>query len=533
MKYAIPSAALVAGAVSQATFEPADFNVTEALLDNGVNVSAIPELAPLVERSLLSGCSIACNSLKLIFGDDQIETQSEAAYSAFIGSYWSGQQRQISPRCVFKPEKALDVSTSILLSRLTQCPFAVKSGGHSAVPGGSNIEGGITISFEKMNKTIASSDKKSATFEPGQTWFDVYTTLEKQNLAIIGGRVASVGVGGLTLGGGISYFSSVYGLACDNVISYEVVTASGLIINVSQNSFPDLYWALRGGGNNFGIVTKFNVNAIPRAPTMWGGMRTYISEFPALINAYYNLGMNAKKDGKAHQILSFGWSSEIGQVAQVELEYSDPIVDAPIFAEYNNITGQIADGTGVKSLAELSSILEGPASGAGLRQAFWTWSTKLDVEMATVTKDIFFEEITEVLDAADLLPAVSLQVITEPIIEAGAKKGGNALGLDPKEGPLLLALIAMKWSNSADDDRLNKFAARVKDRCIAAAKAKGKDTDYLYMNYASPYQDPIAGYGAVNKAKLKAVSKKYDPTSVFEVLQPGYFKLDGAPLGQL
>ena len=160
-----------------------------------------------------------CNSLKLIFGDDQVETQSEAAYSAFVNDYWSGQQRQISPQCVFKPEKALDVSTSILLSRLTQCPFAVRSGGHSAVPGGSNIEGGITISFEKMDKTVASSDRKSATFEPGQTWYDVYTKLEKHEVTIIGGRVsqtlagkrsvpltitqvASVGVGGLTLGGG-------------------------------------------------------------------------------------------------------------------------------------------------------------------------------------------------------------------------------------------------------------------------------------------------------------------------------------------
>lgn len=128
--------------------------------------------------------------MKLIFGDDQVETQSEAAYDAFIGDYWSGQQRDISPQCVFKPEKALDVSTSILLSRLTQCPFAAKSGGHSAVPGGSNIEGGITISFEKMNKTTASSDKKSATFEPGQTWYDVYTKLEKDEVAIIGGRVS-------------------------------------------------------------------------------------------------------------------------------------------------------------------------------------------------------------------------------------------------------------------------------------------------------------------------------------------------------
>jgi FAD/FMN-containing dehydrogenase len=134
--------------------------------------------------------SCQCNSLKLIFGDDKVETPFEAAYSDFVDAYWSVQQRQISPQCVFKPEKALDVSTSILLSRLTQCPFAAKSGGHSAVPGGSNIEGGITISFEKMDKTIASSDKKSATFEPGQTWYDVYTKLEKDEVAIIGGRVS-------------------------------------------------------------------------------------------------------------------------------------------------------------------------------------------------------------------------------------------------------------------------------------------------------------------------------------------------------
>jgi FAD/FMN-containing dehydrogenase len=127
----------------------------------------------------------------LIFGDDQVETQSEPAYAAFLNDFWSAQQVEISPQCVFKPEKALDVSTSILLSRLTQCPFAAKSGGHSAVPGGSNIEGGITISFEKMNKTIPSADRKSVSFQPGQTWYDVYTKLEQYQLTIIGGRVSS------------------------------------------------------------------------------------------------------------------------------------------------------------------------------------------------------------------------------------------------------------------------------------------------------------------------------------------------------
>ncbi|KAJ4992468.1 FAD binding domain-containing protein [Stagonosporopsis vannaccii] len=520
-------AALVAGTASQSTFEPTDFNITEALLANGVDVSALPELAPLVDRASTSGCSAACSSLGLIFGNNDVDSQNEAAYTSFVNSYWSGQQRDLVPRCVFKPSTPRDVSTAVLISRLTQCPFAVKSGGHSAVPGGSNIDGGITISFEKLDKISLSADKKTASFQPGHTWNDIYTALEQDQVIVVGGRVASVGVGGLTLGGGISYFSSQYGLACDNVLSYEVVTASGLVINVSQTSYPDLYWALRGGGNNFGIVTQFNVQAVPQG-LMWGGARTYLEpSFPALLEAYYNLGINAKKDGKAHQILSFAWSGF--PVASLELEYSEPNPNATVLAEYNAIPGAVADGTGIKSLAALAIALEGPASGAGLRQAFWTWTVKLDKDLATATKDIFFEEVLAVADAANLTAAVSLQVITEPILEKMTARGGNALGLSATDGPLMNGLVALRWSDAADDSRLNKFAAAVKDRTVAAAKAKGKDVPYLYMNYASPWQDPVASYGAANKARLQRISKKYDPTAVFERLQPGYFKLSGAP----
>ncbi|KAH7406820.1 hypothetical protein DE146DRAFT_405874 [Phaeosphaeria sp. MPI-PUGE-AT-0046c] len=522
------------GVLSQ-TFEPVDFNATEALLNNGVNVSALPVLASYSQRSLLSGCSSACDSLRLIFGDDHVETQSESTYSAFINDYWSAQQKEIAPKCIFKPTKALDVSTSILISRLTQCPFAAKSGGHSAVPGGSNIQGGITISFEKLGRIALSSDKKVVSFQPGHTWGDIYSALEKDNVAIIGGRVASVGVGGLTLGGGISYFSSVYGLACDNVESYELVTASGIIITVSEKNYSDLYWALRGGGNNFGIVTQFNVAAIPRDPTMWGGMRAYLStEFPALIQAYYNLGIDATKDGKAHQILSFGWGgSDIGQVAQVELEYADPTANASVLAEYNAIKGSIADQTAIRSLTELTRLLEGPASGAGLRQSFWTFTVKLDKKLPESIKDIFFEELPAILDAEELLPAISFQVITLPILEQMATRGGNTLGLSTEDGPLTNILIAIKWKQSGDDERINKFAATVKDRAMALASAQGKASPYLYMNYASPWQDVFAGYGAANVARLKFISKKYDPTGVFEKLQPGYFKLGGAPRDQL
>ena len=90
---------------------------------------------------------------------------------------------------------------ALLLLRLTQCPFAVKSGGHAAFAGASNIQGGITINFAKLNEIVLSSDKSMTSVGPGNTWFDVYKTLEPENVQVIGGRVAAIGVGGLTLGG--------------------------------------------------------------------------------------------------------------------------------------------------------------------------------------------------------------------------------------------------------------------------------------------------------------------------------------------
>jgi hypothetical protein len=258
---------------------------------------------------------------------------------------------------------------------------------------------------------------------------------------------------------------------------------------------------------------------------MWGGMRIYSSpEFPAIIDAYYNLGMNAKKDPKSHQIVSFGWQE--GQpLASTELDYSDPVANPPIFDDFKAIPNAVVDQTAVRSLSDLTLALNGPDGNSGFRQGFWTWSTKLDKDIATLTKDIYYEEIESVVDAADVRATLSLQVITEPIIEKTAMRGGNALGLKPKDGPLMLALVSISWSNKADDERLGKFATTILERSVKAAKAKGKDHSYLYMNYASSAQDPVAGYGAANQARLRAISKKYDPSGVFEKLQPGYFKL--------
>jgi FAD/FMN-containing dehydrogenase len=104
--------------------------------------------------------------------------------------YWSNQQRAVQPYCTFTPKAALEASTLVLISRLTQCPFAVKSGGHAAFPGASSIDGGITVDLVDFKQQKLSTDKKTVAIGPGNRWLDVYTYLTPYNLTVVGGRVS-------------------------------------------------------------------------------------------------------------------------------------------------------------------------------------------------------------------------------------------------------------------------------------------------------------------------------------------------------
>ena len=145
-----------------------------------------------------------CDVLVDTFGHEHVSVFGEAAYDAGLGRFWSQQQSQTRPRCFVHPTDAEDVAVVLLLARATQCPFAVKGGGHSSFKGCSNSDGGITIDFFHMKQVTPSADRKTVSIGPGNAWVDVYSVLEPQNLTVVGGRVASVGVGGFLLGGGVS-----------------------------------------------------------------------------------------------------------------------------------------------------------------------------------------------------------------------------------------------------------------------------------------------------------------------------------------
>jgi len=147
---------------------------------------------------------------------------------------------------------------------MTNTVFATRSGGHNPNPGFASVDSrGVLIDLSQLKEITLNHDHSYLSTGPGNHWDQVYRFLSTHEVTVLGGRVPGVGVGGVLLGGGLSWLSGHYGLACDNVLEYEVVLSNATIVKASAQVNSDLFWALKGGGANFGIVTKFILRTVP------------------------------------------------------------------------------------------------------------------------------------------------------------------------------------------------------------------------------------------------------------------------------
>lgn len=344
-----------------------------------------------------------------------MDLNDEPNYANFTGSFWSELQAEVHPHCIFYPSSASAVSVLVLLSRLTQCPFAVKSGGHAAFAGASSVEGGVTVSMKNLDSIVLSADRKTAFIQPGNNWGRIYGELTNYDLSVIGGRVTPIGIGGLTTGGGISFFSNIHGFACDNVASYEVVTSTGNLVTTSPSQNSDLYWALRGGGNNFGIVVDFELETIPvSGGEMWGSTRVYTEDqFSNLIDAFAGLIDDSPGDPNAGTWVA--WILNSGaKLASAELWYAKPNgQNASIFENYNRIP-TISDISGNKTLTNYTAQVAS-RNPYGYRECYSAISTRASRAVAQAATDIFFDEVVAVSDVPGANPVMVWQGITEGV----------------------------------------------------------------------------------------------------------------------
>jgi hypothetical protein len=259
---------------------------------------------------------------------------------------------------------------------------------------------------------------------------------------------------------------------------------------------------------------------------LWGGSITYtIGSSSAINKAFENFNINAPKDNYAAVIVAYAYVTQLSTwLIAADFDYGKPVVNPPILQNFTAITPQLVSTMRLTTLSDLTVEFNNSNPG-GFRQTYWTLMVKNSANLMDASLLIFQDEISKVADAKDIIPAFVLQPITTDMTSHFSKNGGNALGFSNADGPLTLINIAISWSNIADDTRIFAAARNSINRMRAKSVAMGLDHRFLYMNYAALEQDVITSYGATNKAKLKAIAKKYDPTGVFQTLQPGYFKL--------
>jgi FAD/FMN-containing dehydrogenase len=181
------------------------------------------------------------------------------------------------PSLIVRPRKAAGVAAAVDFAREHRLPVAVRCGGHS-VAGKSACDDGLLIDLSLMKGVSVDTERRNARANAGVLWGEYDKETQAFGLATPGGRVTTTGIGGFTLGGGYGWLSPRHGLACDNLISAEVVTADGRLLIASEDENEELFWGLRGGGGNFGVVTSYEFRLHPVGPTVVGGMLVHPPE---------------------------------------------------------------------------------------------------------------------------------------------------------------------------------------------------------------------------------------------------------------
>jgi FAD/FMN-containing dehydrogenase len=201
----------------------------------------------------------------------EVITPSDEGYEVARRIYNAMIDRR--PRVVVRCANVADVMAAVDFARENRLDLAVRGGGHS-VPGFGTCDGGVVVDLSRMRGVRVDPKTQTARAEGGATWGDFNHATYAFGLATTGGIISTTGIAGLTLGGGIGYLSRGFGLSCDNLVSADVVTADGRFLIASDNEHPDLFWAIRGGGGNFGVVTSFEFRLHP-VKDIYGGPILY------------------------------------------------------------------------------------------------------------------------------------------------------------------------------------------------------------------------------------------------------------------
>ncbi|KAK7926711.1 hypothetical protein PG985_003709 [Apiospora marii] len=445
--------------------------------------------------------------------DLQVLLPRDPLYGTRESSYWAVNAR-LSPACIVQPKSTAQVSSLLKELVATGRQFAVRAGGHSPVPGANDIAGdGVTVDLGLLNSVAYDAGSETVRFGAGCRWRDVYGELGRHERTVPGGRGGDVG--------------------CDNVISYEIVLADGRTVTADKDTHVDLFRALKGGANNFGVVTSFAMRTHPSG-RIWGG----ISASPAsatdqTIRTVWNFTEGLTQDESrqdSYMLAVFGYFPAFGaNVVNIATFQADGGPRGPGWDDWRALP-KIMDTTGETTVAELAEQITLPPD---YHNAWFTLTLRNDERLLKKATDVH-ERLVADLQAhvpdGDFITQCIFQPLPSVVAQRTAAAGGNVMGTERiAENAVLFSYSAMvrtaelaRWVYP----RLRRGLEEIRG-FAAAAEAGGGLMDWLYMNYADSSQDVIGSYGVENVEELRRVAARYDPGQVFQKLCPGGWKIPG------
>ncbi|MCZ2839183.1 FAD-binding oxidoreductase [Modestobacter sp. VKM Ac-2985] len=432
-------------------------------------------------------------------GDEAYE-EARHVYNAMIDAH---------PAVVVRCVGTADVVATVRCAAESGSPLAVRGGGHS-VPGFGTADDAVVADLSGMQAVDVDDERRTATVGGGATWGRFNDVTAAHGLATTGGIVSTTGVGGLTLGGGIGYLARGYGLSCDNLLSAEVVTADGTVVTASASEHPDLFWALQGGGGNFGVVTRFTFRLHPVTTVLGGPMFFELADGPAVLAHFRDFIRTAPRE--------YGGFPAF-QIAPPLPFVPEDRVGEPFVAVVSCWTGSAAEGEqvldGLRQVARPVAEHVGPMPYAALNSAF---DGLVPAGLQHHWKAAFVRELTDDAIAAHMehgpkVPTVNSTVHLYPINGAVHDVAADATAFGHRDASFA-PVIAGMWPDPADNER-NTAWVRDYHAAIAPHSEEGG-----YVNFASADDQPRAGanYGA-NHARLREVKRRYDPDNLFHLNQ--------------
>lgn len=422
------------------------------------------------------------------------------------------------PGMIVKATGTADVVDCVRFAAANGLLLAIRSGGHS-IAATSSVEGGLVIDLTEMNDVHVDPSTRIARVGGGATWGAVDRETQLYGLATPGGLVSTTGVAGLTLGGGISWLRSKYGLSCDAMRSAEVVTANGEVLTASATENADLFWALRGGGGNFGVVTSFEFELYPIGPVVQAVIRIYpLSKAPEAYRAWREYAATAPDEVTTATPM---WTVPADPPAfPSEVVGEDVLFVAAVYAgppeEGERVLGSVPDVGG--ALADLS----GPFPYRALQAAFDPYigqhGQHIGYWKSTYVRELSDEVIDIIVRRANERPNPWVIVNIVHVGGAAARVGATESAFGDRSAPFMISIDGL-WQDPAENAANTAWVRDFWDELQPHA------TGQIYANFLGAEEDDLAEQAAVdgiygsNLERLINVKTKYDPQNLFHVNQ--------------